>query len=137
MDHPCLVRSICKDDASDSSSTPQEPSVCTFCLSNLKREVRNYDDIIIFPGGAGTAEELLYLLGIMLHEENKDQVLPVILTGPSQSAAYFTELQNFIAQTLGNEALALFEVIIDDPALVAQKAETRLQRSSPIPQNCW
>lgn len=87
----------------------------------LEAFVRCAHGIIIFPGGAGTAEELLYLLGIMLHEKNRRQVLPVILTGPAQSAAYFTELQHFIQQTLGKEALDLFEVIIDDPALVAQK----------------
>lgn len=87
----------------------------------LEAFVRCAHGIIIFPGGAGTAEELLYLLGIMLHEENRNQVLPVILTGPKQSAAYFTELQNFIEKTLGSEALRLFEVIIDDPELVAQK----------------
>lgn len=87
----------------------------------LEAFVRCAHGIIIFPGGAGTAEELLYLLGIMLYEENRDQVLPVILTGPQQSAAYFTELQHFIEKTLGSAALKLFEVIIDDPALVAQK----------------
>lgn len=87
----------------------------------LEAFVRCAHGIIIFPGGAGTAEELLYLLGIMLHEENRNQVLPVILTGPKQSAAYFTELQHFIENTLGPEALKLFEVIIDDPELVAKK----------------
>jgi len=87
----------------------------------LEAFVRTAHGIIIFPGGAGTAEELLYLLGIMLHQDNADQVLPVILTGPKQSAAYFLELQSFIEQTLGPAALKLFEVIVDDPALVAQK----------------
>lgn len=87
----------------------------------LEAFVRCAHGIIIFPGGAGTAEELLYLLGIMLHEKNAQQVLPVILTGPKQSAAYFTELQSFIEKTLGKDALKLFEVIIDDPAAVAQK----------------
>ncbi len=101
----------------------------------LEAFVRCAHGIIIFPGGAGTAEELLYLLGIMLHEENRGQVLPVILTGPKQSAAYFTELQHFIENTLGPEALQLFEVIIDDPELVAQKlkqgcAEVRQYRKS-------
>src|SRR5574343_646071 len=51
----------------------------------LEAFVRVAHGIIIFPGGAGTAEELLYLLGIMLNEKNRDQVLPVILTGPKQS----------------------------------------------------
>ncbi len=101
----------------------------------LEAFVRCAHGIIIFPGGAGTAEELLYLLGIMLHEENRGQVLPVILTGPRQSAAYFTELQHFIENTPGPEALQLFEVIIDDPELVAKKlkqgcAEVRQYRKT-------
>ncbi len=45
--------------------------------------------IVIFPGGAGTAEELLYLIGLMLDEQNAKQVLPIILTGPTESRAFF------------------------------------------------
>lgn len=86
----------------------------------LEAFVRVAHGIIIFPGGAGTAEELLYLLGIMLNEKNRDQVLPVILTGPKQSEAYFTELSRFVEKTLGAEALKLFQIIIDDPVKVAQ-----------------
>ncbi|ALZ74546.1 nucleotide 5'-monophosphate nucleosidase PpnN [Rheinheimera sp. F8] len=93
----------------------------------LEAFVRSAHGIIIFPGGAGTAEELLYLLGIMLHENNRQQVLPVILTGPKQSAAYFNELTSFIEKTLGKDALNLFEVIIDDPAAVAQKLKQGCQ----------
>jgi predicted Rossmann-fold nucleotide-binding protein len=101
----------------------------------LEAFIRVAHGIIIFPGGAGTAEELLYLLGIMLHEKNKDQKLPVILTGPQQSAAYFVELASFIEQTLGKEALDLIEIIIDDPAEVARRlkqgcAEVRQYRKS-------
>jgi len=87
----------------------------------LEAFIRAAHGIIIFPGGAGTAEELLYLLGIMLNSKNQDQVFPVILTGPRQSEAYFTELTKFIANTLGEPALRLFEVIIDDPAAVAMR----------------
>lgn len=87
----------------------------------LEAFIRVAHGIIIFPGGAGTAEELLYLLGIMLHEKNKDQKLPVILTGPQQSAAYFVELASFIEKTLGKEALDLIEIVIDDPAEVARR----------------
>lgn len=101
----------------------------------LEAFIRVAHGIIIFPGGAGTAEELLYLLGIMLHEKNKDQKLPVILTGPQQSAAYFAELASFIEQTLGKEALDLIEIIIDNPAEVARRlkqgcAEVRQYRKS-------
>lgn len=86
----------------------------------LEAFVRVAHGIIIFPGGAGTAEELLYLLGIMLNEKNRDQVLPVILTGPKQSEAYFIELSRFVEKTLGADALKLFQIIIDDPVKVAQ-----------------
>ncbi|QUI68292.1 nucleotide 5'-monophosphate nucleosidase PpnN [Pseudoalteromonas sp. M8] len=87
----------------------------------LEAFVRIAHGIIIFPGGAGTAEELLYLLGILLHPENEKQCLPVILTGPKESAAYFEELSAFIEKTLGKEALSKFEIIVDNPELVAKK----------------
>ncbi|AUJ72092.1 nucleotide 5'-monophosphate nucleosidase PpnN [Pseudoalteromonas sp. NC201] len=87
----------------------------------LEAFIRIAHGIIIFPGGAGTAEELLYLLGILLHPENEKQCLPVILTGPKESAAYFEELSAFIEKTLGKEALSKFEIIVDNPELVAKK----------------
>ncbi|MFC3033791.1 nucleotide 5'-monophosphate nucleosidase PpnN [Pseudoalteromonas fenneropenaei] len=86
----------------------------------LEAFVRTAHAIIIFPGGAGTAEELLYLLGILLHPENAKQVLPVILTGPKESRAYFDELAAFVEKILGKEALDKFEIIVDDPKRVAQ-----------------
>ena len=86
----------------------------------LEAFVRISHGIIIFPGGAGTAEELLYLLGILLHPDNKDQQLPVILTGPKESEAYFRELEQFILKTVGEEGASRFQIIIDDPVKVAQ-----------------
>ncbi|SFC14987.1 nucleotide 5'-monophosphate nucleosidase PpnN [Pseudoalteromonas denitrificans] len=85
----------------------------------LEAFVRISHGIIIFPGGAGTAEELLYLLGILLHPENEQQSLPVILTGPQSSKAYFDEITLFVEKTLGQDALKKFTVIIDNPAAVA------------------
>ena len=85
----------------------------------LEAFVRLSHAIVIFPGGAGTAEELLYLIGIMLNEQNQQQVLPVILTGPEQSKAYFEALDRFIGQTLGKQAQDLYEIIVGDPAKVA------------------
>jgi predicted Rossmann-fold nucleotide-binding protein len=86
----------------------------------LEAFVRTAHGIIIFPGGAGTAEELLYLLGILLHPENAKQALPVVLTGPESARAYFDELVKFVKDTLGDEALAKFKVIIDDPEAVGK-----------------
>ena len=86
----------------------------------LEAFVRMSHGIIIFPGGAGTAEELLYILGILLNTENHSQVLPIILTGPSSASDYFSEIDAFIGATLGERAQSLYKIIIDDAEQVAQ-----------------
>lgn len=87
----------------------------------LEAFVRIAHGIIIFPGGVGTAEELLYLLGILMNPENKDQKLPLILTGPKESADYFHVLDKFIQSTLGDEARKHYNIIIGDPEEVARQ----------------
>lgn len=86
----------------------------------LEAFVRLCHGIIIFPGGAGTAEELLYIIGVKLDKLNEDQVLPIVLTGPKSAADYFKVLDDFIAATLGPEAQACYEIVIDDPVKVAK-----------------
>lgn len=75
--------------------------------------------IVIFPGGAGTAEELLYIIGVLLDPQNSKQVLPIILTGPEESKAYFEAIDHFIGKTLGSEAQSLYTIIVGDAAKVA------------------
>ncbi|CAX56630.1 Uncharacterized protein ygdH [Erwinia pyrifoliae DSM 12163] len=86
----------------------------------LEAFVRIAHGILIFPGGVGTAEELLYLLGILMNPHNRHQVLPLILTGPQESADYFRVLDEFIVSTLGDEARKHYSIIIDDAAEVAR-----------------
>ncbi|TVP11449.1 nucleotide 5'-monophosphate nucleosidase PpnN [Shewanella sp. KCT] len=86
----------------------------------LEAFVRLGHGIVIFPGGAGTAEELLYLLGILLNKENANIPFPLVLTGPRESADYFTKIDEFVAATLGEEAQSKYEVVIDDPVRVAR-----------------
>jgi predicted Rossmann-fold nucleotide-binding protein len=85
----------------------------------LEAFVRLGHGITVFPGGVGTAEEILYLLGILLHPDNRDIPFPLIFTGPPSAEAYFSEINQFIADTLGIEAQQRYKVIIDDPARVA------------------
>jgi predicted Rossmann-fold nucleotide-binding protein len=87
----------------------------------LEAFVRLAHGIIIFPGGVGTTEELLYLLGIKLHQDNESDPLKLILTGPKESADYFKAFDGFVAKILGPKAQAMYEVIIDNPVLVAKK----------------
>lgn len=87
----------------------------------LEAFVRIGHGIIIFPGGVGTAEEFLYLLGIMMNPENSEQVLPIILSGPEESADYFRVLDEFIVSTLGRQARRYYSIIINDAAEVARQ----------------
>ncbi len=86
----------------------------------LEAFVRAGHAIVVFPGGVGTAEEILYLLGILLHPENRDMPMPLVFTGPASAEAYFRTLDDFIASTLGDEARTLYEIIVDDPIRVAR-----------------
>ncbi len=87
----------------------------------LEAFVRTGHGIVVFAGGVGTAEEILYLLGVLMHPDNKDIPFPFILTGPESSRAYFEQVNRFIEDTLGIEAQQRYKIIIDDPALVAFK----------------
>jgi pyrimidine/purine-5'-nucleotide nucleosidase len=87
----------------------------------LEAFVRLGHGIIVFPGGVGTAEEILYLLGILLREENASRPFPFILTGPTASAPYFEQIDQFIRLTLGDAAASRYEIIIADPERVAKQ----------------
>jgi predicted Rossmann-fold nucleotide-binding protein len=86
----------------------------------LEAFVRVAHAIVIFPGGVGTAEEFLFLLGILLDERNRDLPLPVILTGPPSSAEYFERIDAFIVATLGPAARSRYRVSVGDPVALAE-----------------
>ncbi len=50
----------------------------------LEAFVRIGHGIVVFPGGAGTAEEILYLIGILLDPQNEPQPFPVVFSGPAR-----------------------------------------------------
>jgi len=85
----------------------------------LEAFVRTGHGVIVFPGGVGTTEEILYLLGILLHPDNHDMPMPMILTGPQKSESYFRQIDEFVAATLGKEAQQRYSIIIDDSEKVA------------------
>ncbi len=92
----------------------------------LEAFVRLGHGIVIFPGGAGTAEEILYLLGILLEPANQGMPFPVVFTGPADTADYFAQIHDFIGATLGPLAQSKYRIIIDDPAAVARAMVTGL-----------
>ncbi|MGB1092572.1 MAG: pyrimidine/purine nucleotide monophosphate nucleosidase domain-containing protein, partial [Oceanobacter sp.] len=85
----------------------------------LESFVRMAHGIVIFPGGPGTAEELLYLLGILAHPDNQSMPFPLIITGPKDTEPYLNSLHDFVGSTLGKRAQARYQLIIDDAEAVA------------------
>jgi len=92
----------------------------------LEAFVRVGHGIIVFPGGVGTGEEILYLLGVLLHPGNKGQPLPLIMTGPASAEPYFRQIDEFVGATLGDEARSCYQIIIDNPQEVARQMNERL-----------
>lgn len=94
----------------------------------LEAFVRLGHGIIVFPGGVGTAEEILYMLGILLREENARLPFPLIFTGPTAAAPYFEQIDRFLRLTLGEAATSRYEIIIGDCAEVARRMAAGIAR---------
>ncbi len=108
------------------AAEPPNPIVTQLAImpdieKRLEAFVRLAHGIVVFPGGAGTAEEILYLAGMLLDPANREQPFPIVLTGPRDCAAYFEQISRFISGTLGAQALERFTIIIDDPPEVARR----------------
>lgn len=96
----------------------------------LEAFVRTGHGIVVFPGGVGTVEEILYLLGILLHPDNRNMPMPLIMTGPRSSKAYFEKIDAFVGATLGAEAKKRYEIVVDDPEKVGRMLRNNLDEVS-------
>ncbi len=101
----------------------------------LEAFVRTAHSIVVFPGGAGTAEEILYIIGILLHPDNKDIYFPLVFTGAADAEGYFNGIDSFIGQTLGPQAQKLYKIILDDPAAVAREMEQGCEKVRAFRRN--
>ena len=114
------------------ASEPPNPIVNELVIlpdieKRLEAFVRVGHGVVIFPGGAGTTEELLYLLGILMHPDNAGHPFPVILTGPAESANYFEAVDRYVSQTLGPAAQQHYRIVIDDPVAVARAMKQAME----------
>ncbi len=94
----------------------------------LEAFVRIGHTFIVFPGGVGTAEEILYLLGILLHPANASTTFPLIFAGSSDSADYFEQIDRFLRTAFGDGVAKLYHIMIGDPAEVAREARRGVER---------
>ncbi len=87
----------------------------------LESFVRIGHGFVVFPGGVGTCEEILYLLGILLRDENAHLPFPLIFTGPNAAAPYFEQIDKFLRLTLGEAATTRYQIITGDCAEVGRR----------------
>lgn len=86
----------------------------------LEAFVRFGHGIIVFPGGAGTLEEILFLLGTLMSPQNQALRLPLIFTEPDTSQGYFRNIDRFLVATLGEGVRDYYRIVENDPVTVAQ-----------------
>ena len=85
----------------------------------LEAFVRLGHAFVVFPGGAGTAEEIFYLVGLLLSDDNRNIPFPLIFTGPESARSYFDEIDRLLVSLLGESVRELYTIIIDDPEAAA------------------
>ena len=102
---------------------------------------------VVFPGGPGTAEEILTMVSILLHPKNNSAQCPLVFTAPEKSKSYFLAIDNFLKKIFGDaltdRSHPLYEIVIDDPELAAQtlakkcKITTDVRAALQIDTNDW
>ena len=94
----------------------------------LEAFVRVAHAIVVFPGGAGTAEEMLFLLSVLMNEKNQDIPFSVVLAAPEEKADYFESFDRFVRATLGDEAAGYYQMVVGDPERTAQTVRKGIER---------
>ena len=107
------------------ASEPPNPIVNELVIlpdieKRLEAFVRLAHAIVVFPGGVGTAEEILYLLGILLHPANAHMPYPLVFAAPATSADYFAGIDRFLVDTLGEQVRSRYRIVVGDAQEVAR-----------------
>jgi hypothetical protein len=95
----------------------------------LEAFVRLAHTIVVFPGGAGTAEEVLYILSILMQKENQHQVLPIIFASSEKDKAYFESLDTFLRKCLGDDVARYYKIVTESPVKIAEAAKAGVQEA--------
>jgi pyrimidine/purine-5'-nucleotide nucleosidase len=85
----------------------------------LEAFVRLAHAVIVFPGGVGTVEEILYLLSILMHPDN-NEAIPLVFAGPESCRNYFQALEQFLVDCLGPGVKRHYRVIVGAPEEVGR-----------------
>ena len=101
----------------------------------LEAFVRLGHGIVVFPGGVGTAEEILYLLGILLDPAERARSRSRSCS-PARAAARSTsqQIDAFLVGTLGERVRQCYRIIIGDPAEVAREMLRGMDARARVPR---
>jgi len=89
----------------------------------LEAFVRLAHAIIVFPGGVGTIEEILYLLSLLMHPDNSEGI-PLIFAGPESCREYFQALEQFLVDCFGDSVRRYYSIILGQPDEVGRRIRT-------------
>ena len=92
----------------------------------LEAFVRLAHAIIVFPGGVGTVEEILYLLSILMHPDNSEAI-PLVFAGPESCRDYFQELERFLTDCLGQGVRQYYRVIVGSPEEIGRSIRVAVE----------
>lgn len=94
----------------------------------LEAFVRFGHAIIVFPGGVGTLEEILFLLGTLMDADNETVYVPLIFTEPRVSRGYFRKVDQFLVETLGEGVRRFYQIVEEDTVKVARLTKEGVNR---------
>jgi len=113
------------------AEAPNHFNACFMVLPTIELRLQAFIQfsagIIVFPGGAGTLEEIMAAITVALMPENRKLPFPMIFTGPESSRTYWEAIDHLIRTTLGDEAAGTYQIIIDDAVLVAERMHEMLE----------
>ena len=95
----------------------------------LEAFVRLAHAVVVFPGGVGTLEEILYILGVKSNPRNADQTLPLLLAAAEDQAGYLHDVDAFLREKkcfVG--ACPYYQIVIGDPPKVAQRVKREIEQ---------
>jgi hypothetical protein len=92
----------------------------------LEAFVRLAHAVIVFPGGVGTVEEILYLLSILMHPDN-NEAIPLVFAGPESCRNYFQALEQFLVDCLGQGVKRHYRVIVGAPEEVGRAIRAAIE----------
>tara|TARA_R110000823_G_scaffold132777_3_gene261193 strand:+ start:25186 stop:26508 length:1323 start_codon:yes stop_codon:yes gene_type:complete len=94
----------------------------------LEAFVRLAHAVVVFPGGVGTLEEILYILGVKSNPRNADQTLPLLLAAAEDQAGYLHDVDAFLRDVLGDDIARHYQIVIGDPPKVAQRVKREIEQ---------